>query len=160
VENKSAFITNDKAKQLKQRIDEGKQEICRRCGELLDGGWHCSEAMLVGVGGLLAPLHPQVLKVATGFAGGVGESHEELCGALSGGILVIGLLYGRAEAQGADGKCEQLCAEYRRRFREEFGWVVCRELKANWVGKPGQERCVQLVEKAAGILLVVLGEEG
>ena len=135
-----------------------KKEICRRCGKLLDEGWHCSEAMIVGVGQLLLPVHPQVLKAATGFAGGVGESKEELCGGLSGGIMVIGLLHGRTDSQGPDEECERLCDEYRRRFLAEFGYTKCCDLRENWRGKPGQEHCSQLVEKAAGILLEVLGE--
>ena len=135
-----------------------KKELCRRCGLLLDDGWHCSEAMIVGVGQLLQPVHPQVLKAATGFAGGVGESKELVCGALSGGVMVIGLLHGRTDAQGPDEECERLCDEYRRRFLAEFGYTKCRDLRENWRGKPGQEHCAQLVEKAAGILLDVLGE--
>ena len=30
-------------------IIEDKKEVCRRCGQLLDEGWHCSEAMSVWV---------------------------------------------------------------------------------------------------------------
>ena len=133
-----------------------KSIIAKKCGELLDAGYHCSEAMLVGVGGLLYPLHPQTIKMSTGFAGGIGSTKEGLCGALTGGVMVIGGLYGRTEPKANDEKCQELCAEYQRRFEEEFGCVRCAELKAKWVGKPGQERCVQLVERAARLLLEVL----
>jgi C_GCAxxG_C_C family probable redox protein len=135
-----------------------KSIIAKKCGELLDAGYHCSEAMLVGIGSLLISLHPQTIKMSTGFAGGIGSTKSEVCGALSGGVMVIGGLYGRTDPKTNDEKCQQLCAEYQRRFEKEFGCVQCAELKANWVGKPGQERCVQLVERAAGILLDVLGE--
>jgi C_GCAxxG_C_C family probable redox protein len=132
--------------------------LAKKCGELLDADYHCSEAMLVGVGSLRFPLNPQTIKMSTGFAGGIGSTKAELCGALSGGVMVIGGLYGRTDPKVSDEKCQQLCAEYQRRFEKEFGCMQCAELKANWVGKPGQERCVQLVEKAAGILLDVLGK--
>ncbi len=72
--------------------------------------------------------------------------------------MLIGGLYGRMEPKANDEKCQQLCAEYQKRFQDEFGCMKCAELKANWVGRPGQERCVQLVERAAGILLDVLGK--
>jgi C_GCAxxG_C_C family probable redox protein len=137
---------------------KGKLIIAKKCGELLDADYHCSEAMLVGVGSLLFPLNPQTIKMSTGFAGGIGSSKEGLCGALTGGVMVIGGWYGRTDPKVNDEKCQQLCAEYQRRFEKEFGCVQCAELKANWVGKPGQERCVQLVERAAGILLDVLGK--
>ena len=70
---------------MNTKLNAGKHAICKKCGLLLDDGWHCSEAMLVGVGSLLTPLHPQVLKASNGFRGGIGSSKEELCGALSGG---------------------------------------------------------------------------
>ena len=139
-------------------ITKEKSIIAKKCGELLDAGWHCSEAMLVGVGSLLYPLHPQTIRMSTGLAGGIGSTKQGLCGALTGGVMVIGGLYGRSEPKTDDEKCQELCAEFQKRFQEEFGCVQCAELKANWVGKPGQERCVQLVERAAGILLEVLGK--
>ena len=103
-------------------------------------------------------MHPQVLKASNGFRGGIGSTKEELCGALSGGIMVLSLLNGRTDAKTNDDRNQVLCVEYLHRFQAEFGCTKCSELKANWVGKPGQEKCVQLVEKAAGILLDVLGE--
>ncbi len=137
---------------------EEKIILAKNCGELLDAGYHCSEAMLVGIASLLTPLHPQAIKASTGFAGGIGSSKKQLCGALTGGVMVIGCLYGRTEPKANDEKCQQLCTEFQKRFQDEFGCVQCAELKANWIGKPGQERCVQLVEKAASLLLEILGE--
>ena len=110
------------------------------------------------MGGLLTPLHPQTIKMSTGFADGIGSTKERLCGALTGGVMVIGGLYGRTEPKASDERCQILCAEFQKRFEEEFGGVRCAELKANWVGRPGQERNVQLVERAARVLLEVLKE--
>jgi hypothetical protein len=67
--------------------DKEKAIIAKRCGELLDAGYHCSEAMLVGLGSLLTPLHPQTIKMSTGFAGGIGSTKAEVCGALTGGVM-------------------------------------------------------------------------
>ena len=40
------------------------------------------------------------------------------------------------------------------------GHIQCMDLKEHWVGKKGQEMCVELVADAAGVLLEVLeGEE-
>jgi C_GCAxxG_C_C family probable redox protein len=136
--------------------DELKQVLANDTGALLDHGWHCSEAMLVGLGALLTVMHPQVIKVATGFAGGIGEQKHDVCGALSGGIMVIGLLYGRGEVTGADEECERLSALYRDCFIKEFGYTICQDLRDNWRGKPGQEHCSDLVAKASKILLDVL----
>lgn len=34
---------------MKTTQNTDKKEICRRCGLLLDEGWHCSKVMIVGV---------------------------------------------------------------------------------------------------------------
>jgi len=137
-------------------VDKLKQVLAKNTGTLLDQGWHCSEAMLVGLGALLTVTHPQVIRAATGFAGGIGEQKHDVCGALSGGIMVIGLLYGRSEVDGADEECERLSTLYRERFLKEFGYTICQDLRDNWRGKPGQENCSDLVAKASRILLDVL----
>ena len=52
--------------------------------------------MLLVVGEhVLGGLELECARMATGFAGGVGDSQQEMCGALSGGLLVIGGLLGR-----------------------------------------------------------------
>lgn len=52
--------------------------------------------MLLTVGEyVLGDLEPRCVRTATGFAGGVGDTQQEMCGALSGGVLVIGGLLGR-----------------------------------------------------------------
>jgi len=138
-----------------------KTDIAKKCGQLLYQGYHCSEAMLVGVGGILIPIHPQVQKVATGFAGGIGSSKDDLCGALSGGIMVIGLLHGRSDPVTDDAECQRLCALYRTKFIEEYGCTICRDVRAAWEDKPHEERqarCAQVVERAAEILLNILND--
>ena len=56
-------------------------------------GYSCAQS----VSGAFADLtdwEPEQLFAAAGsFGGGVGGSHEELCGAVSGGLLVLGLLF-------------------------------------------------------------------
>jgi len=64
---------------------------------------------MLAVGGhVLGNLDPRFVRMATGFAGGVGESKQEMCGALSAGVMLIGALYGRYEqvhAPGGLGSC-------------------------------------------------------
>ena len=45
--------------------------------------------MLLTVGEhVLDNLEPRCARMATGLAGGVGDTQQEMCGALSGGVLV------------------------------------------------------------------------
>jgi C_GCAxxG_C_C family probable redox protein len=69
------------------------------------------------------------LKVATGLGGGMG-GRGEVCGAVTGGILALGLKYGRGEkeeksvAQQAYQKTEELMAA----FERAHGSCMCRAL--------------------------------
>jgi C_GCAxxG_C_C family probable redox protein len=140
------------------KMDEKtKQAIMKKAGELMDTGYHCSEAILLAVGEqILGTISPQAVRLSTPFAGGVGSTKLELCGALTGGLMVIGGLTGREDAEVNDDRCQELAAAYRAEFLREFGWLKCQDLKQNWIGNAGQPSCRTLVEKAAGVLLEVI----
>jgi C_GCAxxG_C_C family probable redox protein len=65
----------------------------------------------------------KILKAATGLGGGIG--HEgDTCGALTGGVLSLGLYH-------RDNDCNRLwpdCIEYYRRFNTRFGSSKCRDI--------------------------------
>jgi len=131
-----------------------KHQIITCTGELFNSGYHCSEAVFIGVGGsLLEELHPQAIRLSTPFAGGVGSSKLELCGALTGALMVIGGLYGRTRAGEDDTRCQELAAAYRAAFLRRFGWLKCQDLKDNFIGNSGEPNCRDLVEGATQLLL-------
>jgi len=101
-----------------------------------------------------------VQRMTTGLAGGVGCSHQEMCGALSGGVLLIGAVRGRTQPTEDDRECQRLAAEYRERFAQELGATRCGDLRANGYGSGGTQPCSVLVERAASILLDILNVEG
>lgn len=105
---------------------------------------------------LLGRLEPQAARMATGLGGGVGGTHQELCGALSGGVLVIGALHGRHRLPASDEPAYSLAARYRERFLAELGATQCEQIRT-WVEAPGGPgSCAPLVEKAALFLLDIL----
>ena len=133
------------------------ETITKQAKTYLDEDYHCSEGILLAVGPhYLGEVDPLALRMTTPFAGGIAGTHEELCGALAGGVMLIGALYGRTDAHTNDDFCMDLVKDFRAAFRKEFGYTCCQDLKDNWVGKPGQENCALLVEKAAGILIDIL----
>lgn len=75
----------------------------------------------------LEPDNPAIPKIAYGFAGGIGNSGD-VCGAVVGGVMAIGLKLGRADS--IEGMLQNLgvAREFRRRFKEEMGETGCREL--------------------------------
>jgi C_GCAxxG_C_C family probable redox protein len=104
----------------------------------------------------LNPLNKMAVKMTTGFAGGVADSRQELCGAFSAGIMVIGALYGRTTPKEDDQECFQLVDTYKERFNQVLGSIYCPKLRAEKYGSGGIEPCSVLVQKAAEVLLEVL----
>nr|MDO8135582.1 C-GCAxxG-C-C family protein [Candidatus Njordarchaeum guaymaensis] len=66
---------------------------------------------------------------ATAFGGGMGRMGH-ICGALSGGLIVIGLAVGRTDAKDDEGKQKAYGAarDLLQRFKERWGTLTCREL--------------------------------
>jgi len=140
--------------------EKTKKKIMDQARALLNAGWHCSEAMLVGVGEQYFKVSDDMIRLSTPFAGGVGGTHNELCGALTGGLMVIGGAMGRAGASTEDQSCQDAAAAYREAFLKHFGHLRCCDLREKWIGQPGQPNCAELVRQAAGILMDVLAEAG
>ena len=115
---------------------------------------------MLAVGGhVLGNLDPRILRMTTGFAGGVGESMQEMCGALSAGVMIIGALYGRNSLEEDDSPAQRLATCYRERFAAELGTTRCGPLyeQAHAPGALGS--CSVVVERAARILLGLLAEQ-
>lgn len=105
---------------------------------------------------VLEDLPPLCVRMAGPLCGGIGSSHEELCGALTGGVLVIGALHGRVDPAQNDDMAKSLAVTYRNRFRDEFGTTCCGPI-LDWVKSPaGPGTCAVIAERAAQILLDVL----
>jgi C_GCAxxG_C_C family probable redox protein len=100
----------------------------------------------------------QVLRMTTGLAGGVGGCQQELCGALSGGAMIIGAEYGRTQPEEDDSECDRLVCLYRDRFVDALGTARCCELRESGYGSDGQWPCSVLVERATQLLLKTLDE--
>lgn len=104
-------------------------------------------------------LSPQCARMATAFSGGLGDTREELCGALSGGVMVISGLLGRESLRSSDKPAIELAARYRERFLATFGYTQCKQLREHVVyASEGLGSCGALVERAALVLLEVLDE--
>lgn len=106
----------------------------------------------------LGELGSRSVRMATGFAGGVGETEEEMCGALSGGIMIIGGLHGRNRLTEEDRRALELATRYRERFLAELGRTRCGPLRKRVHTLGGLGSCSVVVKHAARILLDVLSE--
>lgn len=106
---------------------------------------------------MLPEMNDRLLKLTTGLGGGIGSSQDHACGAFSTGVLLIGARYGRSDPDEEDEVCQEKVQNYRSAFQSRLGSVICRELREESYGSEGKQPCSVLVERAAGVLLEVLG---
>ncbi len=138
------------------------RETLARAGEArLREGYHCSEAVLMTLGPhVMQSWDPSYVRLATGFAGGVGGTHDDLCGALAGGVMVLGAALGRTTIVD-DAKLMALVAEFRRRFVEAYGITRCETIRATVIkNEGGLGSCAVLVGQVVAMLYDLLADAG
>lgn len=96
--------------------------------EYFHNNFNCSQAVFTAFATEFGLEEALALKVATQFGGGARKG--EMCGAVSGALMVLGLKYGHSDAENAEekGRAYQIAEEFMNRFMEQKGTVVCREL--------------------------------
>lgn len=95
------------------------------------GQFLCSEAIVHTLNRALGqPLPQDAVKMASGFPVGMGNLVEGgcTCGALSGGVMVLGLVYGRANPGDAAPLVLEKAKELHDWFLAEKGSTCCRAL--------------------------------
>ena len=92
-------------------------------------GYNCAQSVLLSFCDDLKIERDKALKMACGFGAGMGRK-EEVCGAVTGGIIVIGAKYGRGEND--DRKATEVTyvkiRELMDQFAERQGTYICRKL--------------------------------
>lgn len=91
-------------------------------------GHACSQAVLGAFAQELGLDEKTALKLSLPFGGGIGRLRET-CGAVSGMLMALGLKYAQADAS-PEHKAQMYARvqELVRRFKEENGSIICREL--------------------------------
>lgn len=97
--------------------------------------FNCSQAVFTTFAAEMGLDEELALKIATQFGGGARKG--EMCGAVSGALMVLGLKYGHCHAENAEEKKKayQIAEELMNHFIEKKGTVVCRELLGYDVSK-------------------------
>jgi len=92
-------------------------------------GYNCAQAVLFAYCDELHLDKNAALKLACGFGAGMGRK-EEVCGAVTGGIVVLGAMYGRGENddRAATETTYARTRELLERFQFRHGTYICREL--------------------------------
>ena len=92
-------------------------------------GYNCAQSVLWSFRDELKLDADLALKVACGFGGGIARQ-QEVCGAVTGGIMALGLKHGRGENQDrvATEQTYRKTQELLRRFKLKHGSCLCRDL--------------------------------
>lgn len=103
-----------------------------KAAELFLSGYNCAQAVAVAFCDVTGLTQQQAARMASGFGGGMGRLRE-ICGAVSGMMMVLSLLYGY-DQPGDDGSKKVLYTWVQAlaaKFREENGSIICREILKN-----------------------------
>jgi C_GCAxxG_C_C family probable redox protein len=125
-----------------------------------DMDFYCSEAIVKTINDEFGLGYPEeVIKMASGFPIGMGGSGCT-CGAVAGGIMALGMGFGRTYPRDERvKKCMALAHELHDRFRERHGCLCCRVLIKDMVpGSPvHMQQCIaftgEVAEETAKIIL-------
>ena len=100
--------------------------------EFFRAGYNCAQAVVVAFHDTLGISERQAARLSSSFGGGMGRMRET-CGAVSGMLLVAGLLWGYGTPGDDSSKAEhyRLVQKLAGKFRERTGSLVCRELLGN-----------------------------
>ncbi|MBR5020414.1 MAG: C_GCAxxG_C_C family protein [Oscillospiraceae bacterium] len=134
-----------------------------RAVDLFVEGYNCAQAVAAAFGDLTGLDEKTAAKMASCFGGGMGRMRE-VCGAVSGMLLVAGVLYGYDDPKATTEKRE-LYAQVQAmagQFRQELGSIVCRDLLKNPPSDPNptprteqfykDRPCARMVATAARIM--------
>lgn len=126
-------------------------------------GMNCAQAVAVAFCDVTGLEEKTAARMASAFGGGMGRMRE-VCGAVSGMLMVLGYLYGYDSPVDHAGK-KNLYAEVQAlagRFRAETGSIICREILKNPPSDPNptprtaeyyaRRPCTKMVMTAAGLL--------
>lgn len=135
-----------------------------KAAELFLNGSNCAQSVVVAFCDVTGLEPSFAAKLSSSFGGGMGRMRE-VCGAVSGMLMVAGLLYGYddpGEKDSAKKAHYQLVQSLAGQFREQVGSIVCREILKNPPSDPipsprtaeyyKTRPCVHMVITAARIL--------
>ena len=134
-----------------------------QAAELFLQGYNCAQAIAVAFCDVTGLDRDFSARMASSFGGGMGRMRE-VCGAVSGMLMVAGLLYGYDTTNDDVAKKAHyaLVQALAGQFREQNGSIVCRDILKNPPSDPApsprtaeyyaQRPCARMVYSAATIL--------
>ncbi len=150
------------------QVTAAKKDRAEKAKSLFLEGYNCSQAVVGAYCDLVGLEFETAMALASSFGGGMGRLRE-VCGAVSGIFILVGLKYGYTSPTDKTAKTEhyKLVQDIADRFQQEHGSIICRELlqrmRENFVPEDRTETyykerpCLLMVESAAKIVQDIFG---
>jgi C_GCAxxG_C_C family probable redox protein len=133
--------------------------------DYFDQGFSCSQALFSAYASRFGIDVETALKLASPFGGGIARQGE-ICGAVTGALLALGLARGSATIEEKE-ETYRIAEDYVRRFRDLHGAILCRALIGHDLSTPDGLRnareqnvfktvCPGLVRDAAKLAAIFL----
>ena len=126
-------------------------------------GYNCAQAVILAFSDTIGLDKATCAKLSSSFGGGMGRMRE-VCGAVSGMLMVAGLLYGyEGPEEGPIKKDHYTRVQHLAdKFRAEAGSIICREILKNPPSNPipsprtaeyyAQRPCARMVSLAVRVM--------
>ena len=103
-------------------------ERCKTANEWHDRGFNCAQSVLAAFADRIGMPAQELMSLAGGFGAGTGTG--ELCGAVSGAVMALGLLtpVDMNEPVASKKRTLELSKEFQKRFSDVFGGLRCSDL--------------------------------
>ena len=132
--------------------------------------FHCSQSVLAAFADECGITEEQALKLGACFGGGMRKG--EVCGACTGALMVLGLLYGQSDSTDLESRmtANKVNEEMMERFAKKCGSYICNDLLKCDISTPEGvqyaldnklfvEFCPIMVENAVDILEEIIKEQ-
>ena len=143
------------------------EQASQRSLELFRSGFFCAESVLQAIAESQGIQSDMIPRIATGFCSGISRTGG-MCGAVSGGIMGIGLVAGRNSPADPLEPAYTLAQKLISAFEEQYGSVNCRQLiGCDLATESGQvyfmennlmERCLQYAEGATRLAISLIND--
>jgi C_GCAxxG_C_C family probable redox protein len=141
-----------------------KNEPREKAARYFSEGYNCAQSVLLTMYEYWNGKNELIPKIATAFGGGIGRCGS-VCGALTGGVMALGIKYGTNEPSLEKRlKAYEFAQEFYKQFETKHGSVLCRELIGYDLSNPKElekvqktkvyeEKCANFVRTAVEILI-------
>lgn len=123
---------------------------------LFEEKYNCCQAIFLPYSKLFGIDKDTALKISSGFGGGIARMGE-VCGAINGAVMILGLKYGLADNKSIEKrqKLNQIIREFVSKFKRNHKNIYCRNLLTQDEGIPHKmhsEKCATIIEAVCDLL--------